>query len=75
MALKRMDLDEYESYITSTVAFMEMWRECHIALLSNPEYLGKESWNAEKLLDISFQQAEELKRGLSQYLEGIQGRD
>jgi hypothetical protein len=63
---KMMSLEEYKDYINSMVAFMDMWQSCYYALLSNPEYSGKQM---EELHDLSWKHAKELKRATSQYLE------
>ncbi len=68
MNLEMMSLEEYTKYITSTVAFMEMWKSCYYSLLSNPEYSGK---SMDELHDLSWKHAEELKRATRQYLEKI----
>lgn len=66
MNSKMMNLDEYKNYITSKIAFMEMWQSCYYALLSNPQYSEK---SMEDLHDLSWKHAKELKRSVRQYLE------
>jgi hypothetical protein len=66
---KNISLKEYTEYVNSTVGFMEMWQHCYYALLSNPEH-SKEQM--EKLLDLSWKHAEELKRATSSYLKSIE---
>jgi hypothetical protein len=45
MTRQTTSLEEYKDYITSTVAFMEMWQSCYYALLSNPEY-SEDQWKS-----------------------------
>lgn len=68
MTRETMSLEKYTSYITSTVAFMEMWQSCYYALLSNPEYTGRPM---EELHDLSWEHAKELKRATGHYLDTI----
>ena len=66
---KAMNLEEYTEYITSMVGFMEMWQSCYYALLSNPEH---SKLPMEKLHNLSWDHAKELKRATRQYLENGQ---
>lgn len=66
MNIEMMSLEEYKKYITSTVAFMEMWQSCYFALLSNSKYAEH---SIEELHELSWKHAEELKRATRQYLE------
>lgn len=68
MNLEMMSLEEYTEYITSTVAFVEMWKSCYYSLLSNPEYSEK---SMHDLHELSWEHAKELKRACRQYLERI----
>ncbi|MEG3439587.1 hypothetical protein V0288_20840 [Pannus brasiliensis CCIBt3594] len=68
--LYSMSVEEYRDYMTSTIAFIELWKGCHYALLSNPEY-SKHS--QKKLLDISWEEAKEFKRNIRQYLDRVIG--
>ncbi len=69
MEPKTMNMEEYKSYITSNVAFMEIWKSCYIALLSNPSFTDIR--NDQEKLDRAWKEAEVLKRGLRQYMERI----
>lgn len=71
MTRETRSLEEYKDYITSTVAFMEMWQSCYYALLSNPEHTGRPM---EELHELSWKHAKELKRAARQYLERIEDK-
>jgi len=65
-----MSLEEYGKYVTSTVAFMEMWQSCYFALLSNSKYAEH---SMDELHNLSWEHAKELKRATRQYLERQHG--
>ena len=54
-------------YITSTLASVEIFKSCYIALLSNASFT--EISNDEQKLDRAYKEAEVLIRGLRQYVE------
>jgi hypothetical protein len=66
MSVETMSLDEYKTYISSMVSFTEMWKSCYFAMLSNPEYKGKQQ---NELLDLSWKFAKDLHSATGQYLE------
>ena len=58
----KLAVEEYIAYTTSTISFIEMWKSCYYALLSNPQYSEK---SMEELRDLSWKHAEGLKRDIA----------
>ena len=67
MSLETMGFEKYKEFETSMTSFMQKWKNCYYALLSNPDYTSK--YNDDQLHEISWKLAEELHRATGQYLE------